>query len=610
MQVERLQVEEGFLAGLDIRFLPGLNVLIGERGTGKTSVIELLRFALGSGWFTEDAKTRGHQQAIAVLGDGRVTVTVLDGLERVTLTRTADDDRARPEISGITVLAQNEIEALGVQPAGRLKLLDQFGSNRQSDDDSPMVVAKLRATTAEIQGLLRELDTLEERCASLRSVPRELEEAMGEQAALLSSIAATEDQRRQLASLQSRQEEFSVRAEALDTARNRLQDYLDAARALVRTRFQLDEWPNPAGDPDLLDGIRKALDELIIAMSAIGDQLSDAVGGVDKLVSTNAEARQLVGEEARGLRIALEQLQEGAGALTKKVDELRERKGQLDALLEITDARTDRVQQLIVEREDTYDRLDELRDARFAERKAIAEALTEKLGPKIRISITRSASIGGYVRELVNALRGSGLHYNRIAPRLAEEMTPLEIVSAAESLAIDAVCSATDLPEDRALALLTHLRRSSLADVIVAPIDDGVTMELLDGVEFKTTDRLSIGQRCTVVLPMLLTADDATLIVDQPEDHLDNAYVTSTLVDRLRSRAVQQQLIFSSHNPNIPVLGEADQVVVMGSDGSRGFKLLQGALDDPEIVAYVSSLMEGGAEAFHKRAEFYARALR
>ena len=46
----------------------------------------------------------------------------------------------------------------------------------------------------------------------------------------------------------------------------------------------------------------------------------------------------------------------------------------------------------------------------------------------------------------------------------------------------------------------------------------------------------------------------------------------------------------------------------MGSDGSRAFKLHQGKLDDPQTVAYVTSLMEGGREAFRKRAEFYAQA--
>ena len=113
MRVERLQVEEGFLADLDIGFTPGLNVLIGERGTGKTSVIELVRFALGVGWFTEDARTRGHQQALAVLGDGRVSVTVFDGVERFTLTRTAQDEQPQQAVGGVTVLAQNEIEAWG-----------------------------------------------------------------------------------------------------------------------------------------------------------------------------------------------------------------------------------------------------------------------------------------------------------------------------------------------------------------------------------------------------------------------------------------------------------------------------------------------------------------
>ncbi len=607
MQVERLQVEEGFLAGLDIQFVPGLNVLIGERGTGKTSVIELLRFALGTGWFTEDARTRGHQQAIAVLGDGRVSVTAFDGIERITLTRTAEDDRPRPELAGATVLAQNEIEALGVQPAGRLRLLDRFRQDRHAEDNAPIVVAKLRATTAEVQGLLQELDSLEERRSNLQSVPAELEQAVREQAALLSSVAATKEQRKQLASLQSRQGQLSVRADALGAGRDHLQDYLAAAEALARTDFYLDEWPSPAGDPDLLEPIRNELNKSRLVLLSVAAQLAESLAEVEKIDTVNADTRQLVEEEARSLRVTLNRLQEGAGAITKKFDDLRERKGQLDALLEMRAARSDRLQQLIVERDSVYDQLDELRDRRFTARKAVADSLTAELGPSIRISVTRSASTGSYVQELINALRGSGLHYNRVAPRLAQEMTPLEVVTAAELVDTAAMCAATDLPEDRALALLTHLRHSSLADLIGAPIDDGVTMELLDGLEFKPTDRLSIGQRCTVVLPMLLTASDAVLVVDQPEDHLDNAYVTSTLVGRLRARGANQQLIFSSHNPNIPVLGDADQVAVMGSDGRRAFKLHQGPLSDPTIVAYVTSLMEGGSDAFRKRAAFYAQ---
>ena len=62
MHIERVQVEEGFLDGLDVALVPGLNVLIGARGTGKTSLIELVRFCLDvKGYSTETAKrSRDH----------------------------------------------------------------------------------------------------------------------------------------------------------------------------------------------------------------------------------------------------------------------------------------------------------------------------------------------------------------------------------------------------------------------------------------------------------------------------------------------------------------------------------------------------------------------
>jgi hypothetical protein len=609
VQVERLTVDEGFLAGLDIKFVPGLNVLIGERGTGKTSVIELLRFVLGAGWFTDDAQTRGHQQALSVLGDGKATVTLFDGVERFTLSRTANDNAPQRVLDDVvTVLAQNEIEALGVQPPGRLRLIDRFRTDRSAEEGAPAVVARLRSLTAEIQGVLKELESLIERRAALRSVPAELEAAETEQTDLLSSIAATEDQRQQLASLQSDLARFSVRDDAFRSAETQIDEYLSNIRSLERTGLALDVWPTTANEPDQLSAIRE---ELAGAAKAIGNaegRVEASSTQVAALAQSNATARQVIDEQARTLRVALNRLQEGAGAITKRVEELRERRGQLDALTELVEARTSRVKDLTGERDAAYDALDELRSERFAARARVAADLSSRLGPNIKVSVDRSASVGGYVRQLINSLRGSGLHYNRLAPALAHELTPLEIVSAAEALAADAVSAATDLSFDRSLAMLGHLRTADLPDLIAAPIDDGVTMELLDGPEYKPSDRLSIGQRCTVVLPMLLAAEGGMLVVDQPEDHLDNAYVTTTLVQRLRSRSEDQQLIFSSHNPNIPVLGEANRVIVMGSDGSRGFRLHEGQLDDPTTVSFVTSLMEGGRDAFERRARFYARA--
>lgn len=92
MRLDHLEVSGGFLDGLDLRFADGLNVLIGPRGAGKTSVLELVRFALGIRAMTEEAEKAAAKQARAVLGDGTVTVYASVHGEPLVFTRTGLDD--------------------------------------------------------------------------------------------------------------------------------------------------------------------------------------------------------------------------------------------------------------------------------------------------------------------------------------------------------------------------------------------------------------------------------------------------------------------------------------------------------------------------------------
>ena len=122
-----------------------------------------------------------------------------------------------------------------------------------------------------------------------------------------------------------------------------------------------------------------------------------------------------------------------------------------------------------------------------------------------------------------------------------------------------------EISQERAAAMIAQLRSSDTAEVsflrrsAMALLSSFLTVRSTN-----PREDLSIGQRCTVVLSVLLQAHLPTLIVDQPEDHLDNSFVTNTLVGTLRSRLPNDQMIFVSHNANIPVLGEADRVVLMG----------------------------------------------
>jgi len=252
---------------------------------------------------------------------------------------------------------------------------------------------------------------------------------------------------------------------------------------------------------------------------------------------------------------------------------------------------------------------EQARQERTKQREQVASRLNKGLGPAVRIGVTPYSQQREYVSTLTAALRGSGLRYKELSERIAETYSPQEIASLAEARDIGAISSALEITEERALRLCDALREQAGAALFTTSVEDDVQIELMDGPDYKGIDFLSMGQRCTVVLPIILHHTERMIILDQPEDHLDNAFVVGTLVKAIVARSRGAQTIVATHNPNIPVLGDAAQVIHLDSDGSRCFVRTAGIINAPRIVDAITTIMEGGREAFAKRAEFYAKNL-
>ena len=115
-------------------------------------------------------------------------------------------------------------------------------------------------------------------------------------------------------------------------------------------------------------------------------------------------------------------------------------------------------------------------------------------------------------------------------------------------------------------------------------------------------DRLSVGQKGTVYLCLKLATQAFTqpLIFDQPEDDLDNEFIIEELVDIFRGIKQFRQVILVSHNANLVVNADADQVIVAQND-SGVLRYSSGSLEDPAINRAVRRILEGGDAAFLKR---------
>lgn len=607
MIVRRIEVEGGFLDGLNLDLQPGLVTVIGTRGAGKTSLVELIRFALDAGRLTDTKEPYKH--AKAVLDSGQVTLTLeVDG-EEIKVSRHASDSAPRGiehlRVAPPLILAQNEIEELGEAQRGQLNLIDGFRPGRISEQSAQARLhERIREATRDIRSRRAELANLNDQLAQLGDVVAAEEEAKTLEAQLNSGAEATKPVRAELEALtgqlSSKQVETALLKRNLEVSRQ----WLTQIESVLTKEPALHEIPSHAAR--VANGLNERIAEARVSLEAAVSSLARGVTGIELALTAASDEETAMETQARERRRKLEELDEGAGALAQRVSLLRRGKALSESL------GTQIAQGVTVlkgkqsDREVLLAELEAMREKRFQERAAVVEQLNLELAPTISITLTRSGDFEDYSALLVELLKGSNMRYNTLAPSLAAQVSPRELALMVEAGTSDQLVAASGVDMDRAARVIGYLGSAGRTeDLLTVSIDDSVEISLLDGGRYKTSEELSTGQRCTTILPILLAEKTRGLIVDQPEDHLDNSFVVERVIRSLVARNPESQLVFTTHNANITVLGGADQVIVLASNGKRGYKEDSGPLDKEEIVRTIKAVMEGGEDAFKQRAAFY-----
>lgn len=603
MKLKRLEIEGGFLDGLDIAFADGLNVFVGARGSGKTSVIEVLRHCLGVGAVTKDAQIRSQEQALWVLDDGYASLTVeIDGHER-TIRRGVNQDPSSEELGkSVLFVSQKEIEAIGQDINGRRLILDQYelhGSPVSVDRDNAMG-STVQQVAQRIHKLRTELDEVEQHLTPLADVPDALKDAEKELGARSTEDKELQRLEKEAHILGDGVGELAEEFRAIKSVNDRLKTWKEDLESTRRSEPNLDSIPKEFSDEvaGALVDIRADLDEGISKIEKLTGSLDAKSSELE--LSLNARRREL-----SEMNAAIEALEEGAGKFSRKVSSLREQAKQFAALEARKKSLGDEINDADQERIKALDSLSTSADERYDLRERSARALNERFGGDIKIDVIKAGDVSEYETALGRALEGSGLQWRDLARQVAQRVSPVELVFASESLDFESIAVASSISEDRAKRMLVHLAGVDTSNILLSDVNDEVTFSLVDGKMVKPTDSLSLGQRCTVVLPLLLAGDPDLAVLDQPEDHLDNAFIVDTVVEALSSQRSGSQRLVATHNANIPVLGDAAQVIVMDSSGRQAFVMERGELKDPQIVSTIERLMEGGETAFRRRAIFY-----
>lgn len=122
-----------------------------------------------------------------------------------------------------------------------------------------------------------------------------------------------------------------------------------------------------------------------------------------------------------------------------------------------------------------------------------------------------------------------------------------------------------------------------------------------DGQGFRPIEQASAGQRAAAMLAFLLSYGKEPIVLDQPEDDLDNHLIYDLVVRQIRANKLRRQIIVVTHNPNIVVNGDAEMLHALDFRGGQCRVVQAGSLQDEAMRDEVCNVMEGGREAFRRR---------
>jgi DNA repair ATPase RecN len=626
-QVVGMHLDGGFLSGQSIRFSSNLNCIIGGRGTGKSTTFEGVRCLLDDGeernqvvdsevWPDELhllwQDKAGQQHFLLRMKDGDI--------EHV------DQPGVGPNSFDIDCFGQGEAAKISTQaqsnPLALLHYLDRFIDVAPALAEEMALRDKLLQLQSEIEASEQKVALIPQHERLLATTKQQLQALKKPEVAELISLqrqlATEREVRTQISSLVAQAKEDSSSLPSLDAVRE-----LKTLAAPGQLTVGASEFGQIAQGAATLEG----------ALSSAETTIKSGIGTFEKLViaqlaswkAKETEAQQRIDAKRRDLESLKVSFDMSYIAKLAKDEASHENEIRTLKTWEphLTKLRRDRANAL-KDRWAARRRVSALRDG-FGR---VASATLRDALSDLNVSLKYSES--AYSEEaatlIIRAMdwrtnqqqRAEWLVRNLTVPTLLEAIakknpTALLAIKTEEGVQVFKAPEARQILERLGAREFTYaLERVALHDLPKLQVTKRITG--VDGKERHITrdfSKLSLGQQQSVLLALMLSADsDRPLIIDQPEDNLDGEFIYATLVPVLRRAKERRQVIIVTHNANVAVLGDAEQIVVMKAHNDRGEIVTRGSIDNTKTRDAACAILEGASDAFKRRAKMYGLTLK
>lgn len=640
-----------FLGPLELSFNPQYNALIGGRGTGKSTILEYLRWALcdqppaASDEDAPDYQARRLRLIDGTLKPFGATVDVTFTVNGVPhqVRRASKDGSVQIKVGDDELRPCTESEIRTLLPVQAYSQKQLSNVSVRLDELARFITAPIRTELDKLERQLGEQIEKLRKSFSTRQRQKTIEKdverlaleirSYQEQAnQIRASLGGLSDDDRRLLELGRH---FDRAEQAVESRKSKLESTKERVNSLAESVRPTEgdevlDLPEKFPERTLVDSLFADYNSLIAEVDAT---LSEVSARIDRALAENPDSKWTQWDEKlSAYREAYNAALERSSAHKDRMDQLKgleDKVGGLQRELSSLREELKSYEKAAKTYQTEQERLHEIRQQRDALIQQQCDALTERSAGAIRAVVHRYSNSKKFAAALREKLSGSNIRTNKIeqiAQAIIDSEDPhrawLGTLEDLENLAnFDPDAESSDhMPETPFLTSTGATKGDCEKLARKLDAEDWLSLSLTEiesepHFEYRSREgeyinfsNASSGQQATALLRTLLNQAGPPLLIDQPEEDLDNP-VMQEVVEQVWSAKKRRQLIFVSHNANLVVNGDAELVAWCeyrkAGDQSGGKIAGEGAIDIPDVREAIKRIMEGGEAAFNLRREKY-----
>lgn len=592
--IDSVLFEGGKFDGQCIRFSPELNTLIGVRGSGKSAVLEVIRYVLGLEPQTDKDYKDSLVKNVLVSG-GKATLIVVDKHGRkYTVSRILGERTTVIEEAGIH-LSINPVSIFdGVQYFGQKDL--SSSADHENSLLEKLISGKI-GHQASVDNYVKELTEAVDQLLDVDKIPEQIEEEKTAKSEVEHKISIYKE--KGVAEKLEKQAVYTTDKTKFKASKGKIESVVNAIKNVYDSNHEvssvLAEHTSKYNSNYIIQAqkVLTSIDQELEKIGAAVRKLQEYEIAFEDIIQKLEDEMGLLADEFAEIKREIKDTTLDADTfvqLTADLEKHRERLNQLEKKSNTRDSIKDAFTKAKNERNEALLNT-------FNDYKAEIEKIN-KSQIELRIEITFKGDKDEFKSRLKTDFRGSGItdiKYQSISEKFSDYVALIEdwiIFDGAELRSI-----------------LTPVEYGKLDQKLREQYNDLLSYQVQNKVEIYYHNKLlkqhSIGQRASALILFILTQNNNDIVlIDQPEDDLDNKVIYDEVISTIVKKKPNIQFIFATHNANIPVLGDAEKVLVTDYQDTI-IKVTQGNIDLDDTHKQIVDIMEGGKDAFEKRQLIY-----